>query len=246
VVTPSDDGESSTTREPPVSLGREVTVRDGGMIVELRLESDADEPTGARVRQQLPEGLDVADTGFRPDAAPQNWEVDDRELVAATTVPAEGTTLVFGLSVASDWSGADELPPPELAVASGEGPMAGARLDTDGADPETLEEAVRRVEAGEAPEHDLREGLPEPDPDDASGETVELTREALAKRNEELMWLRAEAVVAERERQQLRAAVRQLREVLVEAGAVDPGQFPSLDEVSTGGDDEGAREHDAD
>jgi hypothetical protein len=244
VATPSDEGESSATREPPVSMGREVTVRDGGMIVELRFESDADGPTGARIRQQLPEGLDMADAGFRPDASPEDWEIDDRELVAATTVPAEGTTLVFGLSVASDRSGADELPPPELAVASGDGSMAGGRVDPDGADPETLEEAVRRVEAGEAPEHDLREGLPEPEPDDEAGETVELTREALAKRNEELMWLRAEAVVAERERQQLRAAVTQLREVLVEAGAVDPGQLPALDEVST--DDEDAREHDAD
>lgn len=254
--------------EPPVRFVRRVSLRDGGAVVECRLTSTAAEPTAVTIRHPLPRGLGIEDTGFRPDADPDDWEYVDGSVVAAVRVPPdEERRLVFGVSVSEGSAIPESLPDPEIVVegrtnsqdgADGQdgtrGQDSGGPSTADpttseftGADPKTLEEAVQRVEAGEAPElgpgghdgpgMDLRDGGPpereDTATDDDSG-TVTLSEEDIARRNEELMWLRARAVVAEREREELRAAVEQLSEALASVDGVARADLPDLD-----GDDDG-------
>ena len=216
---------STTVEAPPVTLLRDAAVRDGVVVLEFRLRTEG-RSSPVRIHQPLPEGLDVADADFRPGAAPDEWAFVEGGVRIDADVPSGGRTLVLGLSVAPDTTVPESLAPPTLSLRDATGGDEDA--GTQGADPETLDEAIRRVEAGEAPGPDLSDRIPDAKEPDDEGAAV--TREQVAERNEELMWLRARAVVAEREREQLRAAVSDLRTALAEVDGVDPDSLPALDD----------------
>lgn len=226
---PDEELPSVTVAEPPVSLVREATLREGGVVVTFRLETTADDSRAVEVRQELPAGLDIADAGFSREAAPDEWSMAERTVVFETPVPAAGRELVFGVSL-DDGAVLEELPTPTLAVVERSSEGDGLQ----GADPATLEEAVRRVEAGEAPTPDLSERLSAGIESDDGEETVELTREELAQRNEQLMWLRAKATVAERRRAELREAVVALRDALAAVDGVEADSLPGDDLLEDG------------
>ena len=218
---------SATVEAPPVTLLRDAAVRDGVVVLEFRLRTGG-RSYPVRIDQPLPEGLDVADADFRPGAAPDEWALVEGSVRIDADVPGGGRTLVLGLSTAPDATVPETFAPPTLSLRD----TTGGDEDgaTQGADPETLDEAIRRVEAGEAPGPDLSDRIPDAKEPDDEGAAV--TREQVAERNEELMWLRARAAVAEREREQLRATVRDLRDALAEVDGVDADSLPVPDDDS--------------
>lgn len=216
---------SATVEAPPVTLLRDAAVRDGVVVLEFRLRTEG-RSSPVRIHQPLPEGLDVADADFQSGATPDEWAFAEGGVRIDADVPGGGRTLTLGLSLAPDTTVPESFTPPRLSLrdaTGGDGDTA-----TQGADPETLDEAIRRVEAGEAPGPDLSDRIPDAEAPEDEGAV--LTREQIAERNEELMWLRARAVVAERERERLRATVRELRDALAEADGVDADSLPTLDD----------------
>jgi hypothetical protein len=74
-VTEPSEPESAEGSDP-ADLERTVERLDQGVVVTYELVAAGSDPEPVELTQRLPADLDVADVGFRTDAAPAEWSVD--------------------------------------------------------------------------------------------------------------------------------------------------------------------------
>jgi len=161
------------TDELPVTLDRTVERLDRGIVVTYELTTETGAPAAIDLTQTLPDELAVADVGFRTDAAPGEWSVDDETVTGTGTVPAdEAVEYVLGLKLPEAPDRLPTFPEPELSDAetaaaettSEAGPDAMATADSTAApEPDTT-----------ATESDDGDAEPTPgaeEPTTAAGET---------------------------------------------------------------------------
>ncbi|WP_276257488.1 hypothetical protein [Haloglomus litoreum] len=98
------DGEGAAAAE----LERTVERLNQGIVVTYELRSEAEDAVAVDLQQSLPPELAVADVGFRTDAAPAEWSVEEDTVRGSGTVPDEGSVeYVLGLKLPE---APDELP----------------------------------------------------------------------------------------------------------------------------------------
>lgn len=154
------------TDERPVTLERTVERLDRGIVVTYELTAEADEPVALDLTQGLPPELAVADVGFRTDAAPAEWTVEEDTVHGSGTVSGGEETVeyVLGLKLPEAPDRVPEFPETELVVSDGAAADTGA-TDGDTAlaapsdvdlDPETEDGTGRDTE--DAPEGPADDG----------------------------------------------------------------------------------------
>lgn len=92
------DVEPVVVQNQLLRVGREVTVRDAGLAVTLRVTSRSRLPVTFQLYDPLPRGVAVDDIGFHPDHEPAHGHIDDGLVVVGGIVdPDETLTVVYGV-----------------------------------------------------------------------------------------------------------------------------------------------------
>lgn len=146
----SEAGGRTETAAGPVDLERTITYPDGGVVATFVLSTMAAERTWVRLEQPLPEAFTGADVGFRKDAAPAEWSVEDGLVRGTGAVPADGSVeFVLGLKLSDRSTPRPSFPEPELTPC--DEPEDPERAETAGPlEREDMQEAVEERDHGTA------------------------------------------------------------------------------------------------
>lgn len=99
----------------PVTVVREIELRESGAVATFTATSDHDEPLLVEATHELPAAIPDEMLGFRPGAEPRDWSVEDGTVRVRVVVPPDGELfLAFGLTVEGETELPEELPPPTI------------------------------------------------------------------------------------------------------------------------------------
>jgi hypothetical protein len=133
----------------PAELTRTVEWVEQGAIVTFELGSDGAEPTRVRLEQPLPADLPVSDAGFRQDAEPAEWSVEDGVVSGTADAPVDAhVEFVLGMKFSESAPASASFPEPTLSEAEGASVAVDDSRVVGDDDSGALAETVRQVIGG--------------------------------------------------------------------------------------------------
>jgi hypothetical protein len=133
----------------PAELTRTVEWVERGAIVTFELGSDGAAPTRVRLEQPLPADLPVSDAGFRQDAEPAEWSVEDGVVSGTADAPVDDpAAFVLGMKFSEPAPASASFPEPTLSEAEDASVAVDDSRVVGDDDSGALAETVRQVIGG--------------------------------------------------------------------------------------------------